>query len=544
MAEKVVVDLEFKSGNSGKKASEDIEALKEQLEGVTKELEDIKKGQEGTKKALKGISAGFKGLGLAMKTMGVGLIVEAFNMLKEIIMQNQPIVDALEKGTTALGIVFNQVAEIVVDFGQSIFNAFSQPQKTIDSITDKLIGFKDYIVDKFSGVGTILKGIFSFDMDMIKSGLEEVKGDFEDFRGDVTDVYENVKDVATKTFETIVEKSKEALKSADALVEQRKQVRLLEAEQKLLNFTYLRENEILRQTRDDVTATFEERIEANKKLGESLNKQLEEERAIAQARIDLAQAELETNSTSVELQEALINAKGELADVEERITGQRSEQLTNTNALLLEQQDAINQLRLLGATEREVELEALEQDYQAKLKLAEQSGQDINAVTEFFSKQRNKIEEKYRMQNLDMIASTINMASGLFAEGTAMAKVTGVAQATIDTYKAVNMALASSPPPFSFISAGLTLATGIKNVKEILSVKTEKPANVQAPNAPSIPSGASGQGVANLSSSGFDLQQQFVDNFAQQNPVQAYVVEQEVTDSQQINTMITQKATL
>jgi hypothetical protein len=40
------------------------------------------------------------------------------------------------------------------------------------------------------------------------------------------------------------------------------------------------------------------------------------------------------------LQVALINAKTELADLDERITGQRSEQLTNLKALEKEKADA------------------------------------------------------------------------------------------------------------------------------------------------------------------------------------------------------------
>jgi len=114
----------------------------------------------------------------------------------------------------------------------------------------------------------------------------------------------------------------------------------------------------------------------------------------------------------------------------------------------------------------------------------------------------------------------------------------------------VNMALASSPPPFSFVTAGLTLATGIKNVKEILSVKTEKPANVQAPSGASIPSGGGQGGQSTDMESLVDLSglpsitEQFNTAFTQDAPIQAYVVEQQVTDSQQINTMIQQKSTL
>ena len=377
--ETLVFDIEIKT-----KLDKAIEQLDE-VATATKDIADSTKQMSAvgkvTQGAVKGLAKGFKGLGLAMKGTGLLLLNEAFKMLKEIIMQNQPVVDALEKGTTALGIVFNQVADFVSNLGQQIFNAFLQPQKTIDSIKERLVSFKDYIVDKFSGVGTILTGIFSFDMDMIKSGLEEVKGDFNDFKDDATAVYENVKDVAVSTFNTIVEESKKALNTADILVEQRKQVELLEAGQQKLMLQFQTQAEIQRQIRDDESLTFAQRQEANEELGRILDEQLAKEQSLAQQKLDLAKLELSVNKDNLELQKAVIEAETELVDIEERITGQRSEQLTNTNALIKEQADAINELRVAGLSEREAEFEQLNQDYQHKLELARKSGIDTVAIT-------------------------------------------------------------------------------------------------------------------------------------------------------------------
>ena len=47
-----------------------------------------------------------------------------------------------------------------------------------------------------------------------------------------------------------------------------------------------------------------------------------------------------------------------------------------------------------------------------------------------------------------------------------------MAQATIDTYQAANKALATYPPPFSYIAAAASIATGIANVKKIVATKT------------------------------------------------------------------------
>ena len=110
------------------------------------------------------------------------------------------------------------------------------------------------------------------------------------------------------------------------------------------------------------------------------------------------------------------------------------------------------------------------------------------------------------------------------------------------------MALASAPPPLSYITAGLSLATGLKSIKNILAVKTKKPTPTPPPGDTTLPSASGGGGgsesIADLSGIP-SITEQFNNQFGQETPpVQAYVVEQQVTESQQINTMIQQKATL
>tara|TARA_R100001244_G_scaffold132243_1_gene107671 strand:- start:555 stop:2246 length:1692 start_codon:yes stop_codon:yes gene_type:complete len=563
MAEKVVVDIEFKTNIA--KAKKDLENIKDQTSEINENVKGLKEAGDTGNKGMKTLATGFKGVGLAMKAMGVGLIIAAFNLLKDAVMQNQTAIDAVAIVTKTLGGLFNQLSKVVVDLGRQMFNAFSQPQKTIDSVREKLIEFKDYIVDKFSGVGTILKGIFSFDLDMIKDGLEEVKGDYNDFKEDAINVYEDIKETAVKTFEAIKEATIGAISKATEIQKLKNEVILLEAEQQKINFQYLKEQELLRQTRDDIALTFAERIKANEELSTSLQNQLEVEEAILLKKLDLAQREASANETNIELQKAVIEAETELADLEERITGFRSEQLTNVNSLLQEQKDALTELSLVGKTERELELEELRISYEAKLELARKSGGDIEAVTKEFndltlsannrfadedlaiSDALAKAKEDQRKSNIDNIQGAIKMAGDLFEEGSAMQKATGVASAVIDTWKSVNMALASSPPPLSYITAGISLATGLKSVKNILAVKTKK--KVDTPDATGgggLPSGAGGgtEALADLSNIP-SITEQFNEQFGgQQQPIQAYVVEQQVTESQQINTMIQDKATL
>ena len=82
MAEEIVVDIEFKTNVS--KISKDLESVKDTLAETNESLADIKKTGKGTETALGKIGKGFKGVGLAMKALGIGLVIEAFNFLKEV----------------------------------------------------------------------------------------------------------------------------------------------------------------------------------------------------------------------------------------------------------------------------------------------------------------------------------------------------------------------------------------------------------------------------------------------------------------------------
>lgn len=546
--EKLVFDIEIRTQLD--KAVEELEKTAEATKQISDNTEEIRKQGKTTNSAISGLAKGFKGLGLAMKSAGIGLAIAAFEMLRNIIMQNQPIVDALEKGTTALGIVFNRVADVVADFGGAVFKAFSEPKQFIDDTIAKFEEFKAYIVDKFSGVGDIIVGIFTGNFDLIKDG-------FEGLKTGVVEVFEDV-------VEVVEEVTVEVLKTADALVEQRKAVELLEAGQQKLMLQYQTQAELQRQIRDDESITFEQRIAANEELGRILDEQLAKEKDLAQQKLDLAQLELAQNKDNLELQKAVIAAETELVDIEERITGQRSEQLTNTNALIREQKDAINELREVGLTDRQLELEEIRLDYEAKLELARKAGVDTVAITEQYNQEvtdankrfaendlrvQKELDDKKKKQqrdNLNQLHSTINMAGSLFKEGTVAQKGLAVASAVMDTYKAANAALAAGAgTPIGWIQAAAAVALGLKNVKEILKVDPTG-------GATTSPSAAPTGGAASFNDTQGQLSQQVAQTFNLQEsleafgqtPIQAYVVQQDVQEQTEIQEQINQRATL
>ena len=96
---------------------------------------------------------------------------------------------------------------------------------------------------------------------------------------------------------------------------------------------YQKTEEKFRQIRDNTTLSIDERIEANKKLGETLKEQLSEEMKIAQLGLKVAEERIKQDGASTEN----LNKKGEalkkIADIEERITGQASSNEVNEASL-------------------------------------------------------------------------------------------------------------------------------------------------------------------------------------------------------------------
>jgi len=528
MAETVIIPLEAKVD----KAIEELNAVNEKLEGIAK-------SNKAAAKSTKLLAKGFKGLGLALKAAGIGLVIEAFNFLKNIIGQNQAVIDTLSTATTALGIIFREVGDLVVGFGESIFNAFQQPQKTLAKLGEKFEEFRTYITDKFSGVGTLLTGVFTFDTDMIKEGLNEIKGDFQDFSEDVTDVYNNVTTKVAEATENFIKTTKDAIETGSDLTQLKNEVALLEAGQQKLMLTYQTQAELQRQIRDDESASFADRIEANKQLGLILDRQLEEELSLAQKKVDLAQIESDLNSENVELKQALILAETELVDINERITGQRSEQLTNNNALLREELDATNELATVGKTQRELELVELDQWYQDKLRLAKKSGSDTEAIDKEFAKRKKKITQEQVLAEMEAYGKLAGALGKLAGDNKALA----VGEALINTQVGVTRALSAAPPPINFIQAAAVLASGISSVKSIMSTKVGGGSSGGSAPTTSVPSIATGVASNIPKETNLDDVVGSIDNSNTQ-PIKAYVISQEVTDSQEAQSYLNKQSTL
>lgn len=567
-AYKVTVDTS-EATESVEKTTDSVQDLGKQTKKTSGEMKGgFKAAEQGTKKLGTSIGGLIKSLGI------IGVAMAVFTFMKDILSKNQKVMDALNVATTALEIIFVKLFESVEPIGEVMSEAFENPQKAVkdlwEAIKTNLINRLDGFINAWTAVADVLKGVFELDWDAITEGAENFGTamiqvgtglDAEQQKAFVDGVKDFVVEVSNATVA--------AVNQADALVKLRNEVTLLNAEQRGLQLTYQKEAEIQRQIRDDISLTIEARQLANEQLGKILEDQFKAESFAANKRIELAEAELALNRGSIELQAALIDAKTELADLDERITGQRSEQLTNEKALEKELFDLQQELRVATLDAREKELEELDVYYEAlaeKARLASDTSVDIEKektkalealkqkfIDEDLAKEAKATKARVDMQKKEKDAR-LNAASGMIAglgglvealgnqskASVAIQKTLAIAQIAIDTAKSISAGIAgattsaSATGPGAFVATPVFIATTIATILSAVGSAVGILNSVPGGGGASVPSVSVPTASAAPSLAGVSTNTTELGNTEQAElaPIQAFVVETQLTGSQ------------
>jgi hypothetical protein len=538
MATKVAIEVDIKTGG----ATDDIASLREELEKVKeaqgKLTDQMKTGFDAAGKGAKGASKGMKSFGKTilgvLKSLGLVWVAMAlFTFMKDLLMKNQKLMDALSTATIALEIVINKLFEALEPVGKAMADAFENPKQSIDdlweAIKTNLLNRLEGVILQFQAVAKVIQGVLDLNWDTITEGAKDFGTaiiqmstglDAEQQKAFV----EGVKDFAVEVANATVK----AVAQADALTKLRNEVKLLDVEQQRQQLTSQKDAEIQRQIRDDISRTLADRIAANDELKKVLDKQIAAEQIAVDKKIELAEAELALNTKSVDLQVALKQAKLAQAELDERITSQNSEQLTNQKGLEKELFDLKLQLAKVGKEQRELELLELEQHYallEEQARLAGDTTTNIEgAKQEALAKLRKKFrdedlanEKKLRDDKVKLQQSYLSATGGILGaidqlvaasgnnskQALVLQKTLAVAQIAIDTAKAIVGAIAqaqSVPYPGNLVAiatgvaaviAGIASAVTTLNSADVGGASAAQP---QAPQVTSAPASTTSNG--------------------------------------------------
>jgi hypothetical protein len=613
------------------KAIAEVQELKKELEASRKATEEInetgKKGFSGLSKSVKnlqkgvaGIKKGFGVAGVAVKGFMLALGAGIFKTFIDIAKQNQVVVDALGVAFGTISSVVNQVVDGFTNAYKSVqdatggFDALGKVLKNVVLIPVNLIKTEFFAIQK-----ALLTAQAAWEMSFLggkdpeklaelNTKLEEVDANLKNAAGSLVDNVKNIGEGFGEAIDEVTTFGKAAIDNikeidvAQTLANQqriqdlRNETEIAIAENDKLQFKYQLAAERQRQIRDDVTASIEDRTEANNKLGEVLQEQFDLQEKNAQKLVDLREAELAANPKSIEAKVALIEAEKNLLDVRENIAGFESEQRVNAEALELEAIELINskkeaenarliakkqfnaeeiddellkleKLKEIALQEKEIEEQRLQEQID-RLGIGTQARQDAEQQLLDFQqekelqireldnqsqaiKDQNAKDEKVRDQavaqaKLQAGSMAIGALMGLVDESSKGYKMLAAGQAVIDAYSAIQSTLAAASanpanilfPGYPFIQAGIIGAAAFANVKKILSTDPKKPSPAASPRGAATPPAFNVVGASPENQLAEVLGEQ------QKQPVKAYVVSDEVTNAQAMDRKIVKGASI
>ncbi len=536
-----------------------------------KASKDIKKVTSGTKEA----------------TTQTTLLGGAMNMVRGAMLKVKT-VSKLLFGSIKAGLISTGIGAFVVVVG-SLVSYFTKTKKGAELLEQAFAGIGaaiSVLTDRISKIGGAIAKVFSGDF---KGAAEDVKGALSGISDEIIEeskaaarLKKELQDVKDATRGFNIEKAKTNQEIAKALLLAEDETKSNEVRLQALKDALALEQETtakeLELQRRRVAA-----VEEEVGLGESLEEDLER---LNQAKIRLI--ELETASikqrkkvvTQVNDFEKSINserlarekeeakAKEEAdkvkADAEKVIADKKiADDKIESDRLAKQEEDRetakdliVNKFKL----EREqTELQAIETEKQkqlAELERLNATEEQKASVREFFAQKtldvlteqadKEKALEKAKVQaTIDTNNETLAAVGGLAGSLGKLAgdsKGLAVAEATISTYLGATKALAAGAgTPIGYINAAAIIATGLANVKTILST------DVGDGGGGSVPSGVSSVG-GNIAASipaatGLGDVVDSINGQANQ-PVEAFVIAQNVTDSQEAQSYINNQRTL
>jgi len=624
MAQKIEVEFELKY----KDAVKSIDKLKKEYAELEKEvvtanektaesLEAVEKGAKDSAKGVKKVGVSLKGIAAA--TGIIFVLQKAFEFVSSAVQENQEVMDGLNTIFKTAQIVFNEVLGVITDVYKSVTSA----SENFDALGKVMGGLLTIAITPFKvafygiqlgiqaaqlaweqsifgdGDPTTIKAL-NESIAETKANLKEVGEEAVQAGTDVvTNFVEAVQEagaIGSQLVEGVKEISVEAaLETAKANQALEKSAQIAAAQSRILLEQYDRQAELQRQIRDDETKSIAERQAANNELNNILDKQEEEMtknaalvKAAAQAQFDL------TGKTEDYV--AVLEAEAEVQGIASQITGFRSEQQTNKNALDKEAIELANAKAesesLLSIEQKRINAEQIEDELLRLEKLkeidaleAEQETARLQAIVdnanagtqakidaeialnEFLTQsgqtglERDKEisaakidiaqkEEDAKRASLEGYAGALSSISGLLSQETTAGKAVAIASSLINTYAAITAQLkaaAGSPgaaiPGYAIAQAIATGVAGFAAVKKIASVQVPGGSGGGSTQTGSMPNVSTPPAFNVVGASGETQLADAIGSQTQQ-PTRAYVVSNDVTTAQEMDRNIIEGASI
>ena len=603
MGKKIVVDLEVKSKKGVKeveKLNKELNNTNKELGGATNTLDKFTGGAvskiKGFKGAVGNLAKGFKSLRVAIIATGIGALLVGILAVKTAFTSSEEGQNKFAKLMGVIGSITGNLIDLLAKLGEGIISVFENPKQAIidlkDAIVKNITNRITSLIETFGFLGSAIKKVFSRDF---SGAIEDAKKAGSSYVDSLTGVKNSI-DKVTEATKGFVKELKEEAKIAGQIADQRAKadkidrkliVERAEANKKIADLRFKSEQRDKFSASERVAFLKEasviseeisaKEIASNKlrldakiaenKLNKSDKADLDEVARLKARSIELdtaklnLQKRLQTSLTSFQNEEkagikAIQDKKNKEIQDAEKIETKRLESIdkiqedfkkrkedqeaeSQIQKIELEQTRALEELDRLNATE---EQKANIKLYYAGLITDEEiKNQD----------QKDKIEKLRAKQTLGDAKNTFNQIAQLAGKDSKVGKAMAIASATISGVQGVQNAYTTaqgSPitlafPAYPAIQAGLAGAIALKNIASIKSVNPSGGGASSVPK-PSVPTGASTPPAFNVVGASDTNQLASAIGGQSQQPVQAYVVANDVTTAQSMDRNIIDDASL
>ena len=550
------------------------------------------------KGAIGSVTTGFKSLRVAIIGTGIGALLIAVTSLGQAFTRSEEGQNKFAKILGVIGSVTGNLLDLLADLGENIISVFENPKQ---AITDFANLIKDNIVTRFQGLLNLIPNLGKAVEQLFKGNFKEAGKIATDSIGkvvlgvdSVTDSVDNAIDSVKKFGKEIKSDGEAAAKIADQRANAEKKARDLiversEAERKIAE---LREKAV---NKDKFTA--QERIKFLEEAGRVSDELAAKEVEVAKLRLEAKQTENAlTKSNKDDLNEAaqleasVIQLETQRLNLQKRLS---TELLTSRREVRAEEKADLKELSDLKKTlrdaeavseqeKRELELIKIQEHYdnliaQAKenniktdeletardeAKRLKQEGFDEQDEEKRKKKLKDeeetsqavidiaKAETKAKQDNLAKVGNALSSFSELAGKETAAGKSLAIASTLIQTYQSAQSSYASLAgipvvgPALGVAAAGAAVFAGFKQIQNIK--KTKVPGGGGGGSAGGGGSVGAAPTPPSFNVVGSSETSVLSDSVASQTkePVQAYVVSNDVTSAQSLERGIVDGATI
>ena len=534
------------------KATKDIKKLDDGVKGVDKSSKVAKSG-------LKGMTTGTKALGVAMKAAGIGLIIAAFMKLKDLFSGNIETARKFEVMGAKLSAMFDVLRDRLEPLFISLGKLFTDPLGSLktfaNAIKDNLINRVTGLIDTFGALGKVVKGVFTRDMDLLKEGMQEGKTAVVQLTTGFDELQQNK---IADEFKSITAEVKEETKAVGDLTVALQNVRDRERDMLTVRADA---NKLIAQSRllaEDESKSMEERLVALKAAVAEEQRVAAIEMSIQEDKVNALNAIIELGKSSEEDIQNLASERARLTELEtasilkqKRVVTEivTFEKQIDTEKNKIAKNELDRQNLLLQAKELNLEIteelsnkeiQALIKVEEKKLAIKQKSAADDKKITE------DKIAMNKAME-ITGAQSILSALGQLAGEGTKLAKATAVSSILISTAEAVGKAIKAGaglvfPANLGAIATGVgAVLSGIASAKAILK-KVPGGSDMAATN---IDLGSSNTpSLQEMNTGGLGGLIPNVNPLSTTAPIQAYVVENDISNAQALQEELEIQATL